>query len=564
MILNHNLRKILMVIALIFSTLSIMAVEMQLTFTSTLNGYHYELDSIEVINITQKDTLVMFYPDTVLSFGDTNGTYFNELTTQVLSSNYPNPFAQSTNFNAIIEQDGLVTIEVYSISGKLVCNYIGKLSPGAYQFKFSSNETGLYIIKATTGNNTSTIKAICNSRSASGNAITLNGKISSIAANKSIKLKSSEEFVYAEGDTLQYTGYMTNGRNYKKRLQDIPTVSQDYVFDISWYYWDNPQRGLEAAYLPMVIDGLYKRMTPVLMDLRSDEAYTTSAWYVFPLTANFTVDVTYDQLYWPWREAYIGVLRANEILEYYPKMEMDENLRNRMMGEAYFLRGFYYYQLLNLYREIPIYDHLIKDGAEFKIAQVSRDSAWNYVINDFITALPMLPTKENADAADSLNATCGSVAAYLAKSYVLTEQWQNASDILSAIIAGNYGSYTLMENYKDNFTKAGEHNAESLFEIIFTFDLYGTAINHGWITSYGNEDNYLLGTARSINYLKQDFGGWEDVLPCTWLKDKFLQDSTLDKKYDPRLAATFYFDSGIEDGLSDSNQFIKEYYSTLA
>src|SRR3954454_21686902 len=60
-----------------------------------------------------------------------------------------------------------------------------------------------------------------------------------------------------------------------------------------------------------------------------------------PLPSDYQIRAT-------WMFAYEQIARANNAITYIPKVpQMDENIRNRSMGEAYFLRAYAYYVLNN-------------------------------------------------------------------------------------------------------------------------------------------------------------------------------------------------------------------------
>src|SRR6185369_58237 len=55
-----------------------------------------------------------------------------------------------------------------------------------------------------------------------------------------------------------------------------------------------------------------------------------------------------------WQYYYEGVSRSNYLLYYVPAIKMDETLKNRILGEAKFLRAYFYFNLVNIYGEIPL------------------------------------------------------------------------------------------------------------------------------------------------------------------------------------------------------------------
>ncbi len=523
------------------------AQETKFTFSSTLNGYYIKTDSIVVYNLTQPDTIVLRYPDSVLSWGTPIETGIDEATSSnpIIKNAYPNPFVESTNITINISSEGETKIFAYNTAGKLIAKYSGELPVGANGFKFSGIEKGMYILNVQTPDGTGNMKVVQSGNVNSKAGITYTGQ-KMVTAGNSLKSRSDSDFNFDSGDSLTYTGYMTSGRIYHKSITDNPTESTDYTFDTTWYYWNDAQGGLEAMYLALYFDGAYRRMYETFMDVRSDEFVGESADYLYPTVGQFIVPVNYSGVYWPWRDFYLGILRANEILEYYPKMEMDDDLRNRMMGEAYFLRGFCYYHLLNLYREVPLYNSLSKANSEYQVEKSSRSDGWAQVISDLKTAIPLLPVKGGYAEADSLNATRGAAKAFLGKSYMFTEQWQSAADVLKEII--DDGRYDLVSDYKDNCNRAGEHNVESIFELMCSYNYRGTTTS--WVPSYGHEENYSFTSSRFVTFYPTEFGCWEDVEVNNWLHEAFLQDSTTDKNRDPRMDASYYHTGNFKEYFS--------------
>src|SRR5262245_60890256 len=55
-----------------------------------------------------------------------------------------------------------------------------------------------------------------------------------------------------------------------------------------------------------------------------------------------------------WRYYYEGISRANYLLYYGPNIVMDETLKQRILGEAKFLRAYFYFNLVNTFGEIPL------------------------------------------------------------------------------------------------------------------------------------------------------------------------------------------------------------------
>ena len=169
-----------------------------------------------------------------------------------------------------------------------------------------------------------------------------------------------------------------------------------------------------------------------------------------------------------WAIYYEGVARCNQVLKYVPDINMDEALKNRIIGEAYFLRGYYYFQLCNIFGNIPLILEP-KNPDEMQVPNSTRPDVYFQVESDFSEAV------NNLESALELNpgvypgsekgrATPGAAKALLAKTYLFEKKWSEA--LTTALEVESYGPpYSLMPVYQHNFNVLYENNSESIFEI---------------------------------------------------------------------------------------------------
>ena len=95
----------------------------------------------------------------------------------------------------------------------------------------------------------------------------------------------------------------------------------------------------------------------VLGDIASDDA--TKGGLPGDLSdAQFIDEFTYSNsngiLDKIWKRYYEGISRANYLLYYGPDIVMDVELKGRVLGEAKFLRAYFYFNLVNIFGEIPL------------------------------------------------------------------------------------------------------------------------------------------------------------------------------------------------------------------
>ena len=108
--------------------------------------------------------------------------------------------------------------------------------------------------------------------------------------------------------------------------------------------------GVNATYNTLLRLGTYLRWQGFSYDIRSDIGYSPSPWTDLANFNKFTFatydfDVNRDT----WNDTYTGIFRANQVIANVPKIHMDPVLRDRLVGEAKFIRGMLYFHLITLY-----------------------------------------------------------------------------------------------------------------------------------------------------------------------------------------------------------------------
>jgi len=311
-------------------------------------------------------------------------------------------------------------------------------------------------------------------------------------------------------------------------------------------FWESESdviRASAAMYNALLMDGAYMRMIPALSDGRSDGFRADTPWPDLWQTAAFNVPATSGPVEWVWREHYVMIYRANQILEYVPDMDIDQGLKDRTIGQAHFLRGLAYFNLANNFKQVPISDALPSPD-EYNEPTASEEDLWQQIIDDFSAAKGLLPVSydnvNGPDQGQTGRATRGAATGMLGKAYLYDEQWQNAATEFELLIpsAGQNSPmeiYSLVNNFRHNFNVANENNSESLFEVQFASpDQVG-----GSIMNYCCEPNanWMQVSSQAYTYAALGYG-YSDFLPSQWLYDEFNQEQTVSGNKDPRLLAT--------------------------
>lgn len=162
-----------------------------------------------------------------------------------------------------------------------------------------------------------------------------------------------------------------------------------------------------------------------------------------------------------WTFAYEAISRANNVIAKVPAVKMDENLKQRILGEAKFIRAYMYFNLVNIFGKVPL--KLLPQNSPDAIHVPLSDESKIYqqIEQDLLEAAAVLPVSYGS--ADVGRATRGAALGMLGKVALYQEQWAKAIDYFHQLEA--LGIYKLEENYAQVFTLAGENDAESIFEI---------------------------------------------------------------------------------------------------
>ncbi len=110
-----------------------------------------------------------------------------------------------------------------------------------------------------------------------------------------------------------------------------------------------------------------------------------------------------------WRYAYIGINRANAVIEKVPGIVMDESLKNKYVGEAYFLRALHHFNLARAFGSVPVRTNMIDELAEVDVPKSPMSEVYAQIEADLEMAIGLLPAssvqelgRANIDAAWAL------------------------------------------------------------------------------------------------------------------------------------------------------------------
>jgi starch-binding outer membrane protein, SusD/RagB family len=232
---------------------------------------------------------------------------------------------------------------------------------------------------------------------------------------------------------------------------------------------------------------------------------------------NFTYNSSNGMILNEWSNFYEGITNCNLVLANVPAINMDTTLRARILGEARFLRSWYYFMLLNIYGNIPVILRPLAPS-QLQIAQSPTKTIYESVIEpDLMAAMKVLPVSYSG--VDIGRATSGAAAALLSKVYLYQEKWDSSLIYSNQII--NSGIYSLMPIYSQDFDADHKNNQESIFEVQML-----------------SNQPIAVGDALNQWFAPQSDNGYYFNAPTGSFVNEFFLDSTAAGIQDPRLDYT--------------------------
>ncbi len=280
-------------------------------------------------------------------------------------------------------------------------------------------------------------------------------------------------------------------------------------------------------------------------DLRSDDAEKGSndgdygtMWEMVDYTMTPQIGFSSDF----WIHGYWGVSRANYALDNLPSVTWDPALRDRLIGEASFIRAYFYWYLVRMYGGVPLFTTSVNPSEFGNISRASLNECYTQIAKDLNTAIEFLPEKSGIPVAETGRATKGAARSLLARIYMYqigtdiqnSTSWQQVYDLTNAVIIS--GEYSLMANYAKLWETENENNEESVFEIQFGIGASDQAPASIGTNCYNFQGN------------RKDDSGWGFNNPTPDLFEAYNAEVT----NDPRQSCVFYgekFNNGILYGV---------------
>lgn len=179
-----------------------------------------------------------------------------------------------------------------------------------------------------------------------------------------------------------------------------------------------------------------------------------------------------------WSSAYNIIYMTNSLLEGLQNSGgISEQVKNQLEGEARFIRAFSYFNLVNLYSDIPLL--LTTDYEENQLSsRTPMGEVYEEVINDLLLAEELLGAEFPENERTRVNSYTAS--ALLARVYLYLEDWDNA-ELYSSKVIDATSNYEILNDPEEVFLA---NSKEAIWQI--------SPLGGGGLSTHTNEGNLLI------------------------------------------------------------------------
>lgn len=323
------------------------------------------------------------------------------------------------------------------------------------------------------------------------------------------------------------------------------------------------QSALNGAFSPLQAQTYYQRTVYII-------AEPMDAWYPNPTSGDRgdlymgTYTGTNSEVTNWWTNIYKLVKNANDVIAYVPAINMDVNARNNIVGNALFLRGMAYFDLVRAYGDVPLVLGPNSDSVSLFPKRTPAAQVYKQIVTDLQYAeancvhLGQIPGAQvgmvSSEAASAMLARV-----YLQRgsaSFADPQDHQNALAECNKVIAysqANPTVLTLVSNFASIFNVNTKNGPECIFSIQF-----GAAPNPVNLTNRMFDPTTL-----------PQYGGYGSLVGLTSYYNSFDPEDTIRRNVDIGTnSGGFHYiskfrDPGVKAGASGRNNWIVLRYADI-
>ena len=253
--------------------------------------------------------------------------------------------------------------------------------------------------------------------------------------------------------------------------EDLDLTPENQFTDSNyWTSVDKAQTLLNTAYSQMQNSEYFfynEGLSDNAVNSRGDIAGTASI-------GGGLYDASLPRIKKEWNDRYAGIKSCNLLLENIDRIEgADQTVIARMKAEARFLGAFQHFQLTTWFGAIPLVSSDPSLEEATTISRTSHAEVVDFILNELDEIVTDLPT--NYPVAERGKITSGAAMALKARVLLYEGRWAEVAATTDAIMAGNYGTFSLFPSYEGVFLPQNEYNSEDILSLQYVpqFRMWG-------------------------------------------------------------------------------------------
>lgn len=226
---------------------------------------------------------------------------------------------------------------------------------------------------------------------------------------------------------------------------------------------------------------------------------------------DFTHNPVNSYLEEAWKACYEGINRVNWMEENKEKLQFSG--KDALYGEVYFLRAYYYFELVRFFGDVPLFTEKRLNVSDSRALQRAKKAdVYKQIetdLNKAITDLPATNPQKGRITKHAAQALLGKVLLYQGK-------FEAAATALESVIAG---PFSLAPDFGSIFLQTGENGPESVFEIQYS----NLSPFYDWSNPGRGQGNLAVQVCgiRNITGTSPYGQGWSTNLPTKNLADAY-------------------------------------------
>lgn len=233
--------------------------------------------------------------------------------------------------------------------------------------------------------------------------------------------------------------------------------------DTDLNYWKKPGAALYAV--NKCYSGMNNADEVLFSDAMTDNAYTKSTNTHNQAIGNGSFSTAHSYVASVWDYRYAGIRECNLLLNNIQHVpELTDDLRNRYIAEATFIRVYHYFELYSKFGDIPYFTHVLSMSESKTIARTPKEEVLQNMLDDLSTIIDnnYLPTSYSSDK-DTGRITRWAAMGLKARILLFEGRFSEVTPITNKIMTE--GGFTLFGSYEGLFQIKNENNSEVMLDV---------------------------------------------------------------------------------------------------